>query len=179
MFQCGEYAIVQGQDGNIWPSAFDSLAHNIEYDLRFEHLRHVSECTYLITWPPSLPSLSIFRLIISVVDFIKGYTEFPFPHQLQSMNELLEEAFKIGYFGLSTGLEYLPGGLAKEEELRGLAKTVGEYHALIMAWDPMPARRRCAVTGISDASRSSRRIGRWAIRTCIGFSPIAGLRSCA
>ena len=62
-----------------------------------------------------------------------GYTEFPLPRQLQSMNELLEEAFKIGYFGLSTGLEYLPGSLAKEEELHGLAKTVGEYNGLVMS----------------------------------------------
>ena len=62
-----------------------------------------------------------------------GYTEFPLPRQLKSMSELLEEAFKMGYFGLSTGLEYLPGRLAKEEELLGLAKTAGEYQRLVMS----------------------------------------------
>jgi len=47
------------------------------------------------------------------------------------MEALLTEAMQQGAYGMSTGLEYLPGRYADAEELNGLAKVVGEYDGLI------------------------------------------------
>ncbi|MGH1364262.1 MAG: N-acyl-D-amino-acid deacylase family protein [Calditrichia bacterium] len=53
--------------------------------------------------------------------------------QIDTMKEYLSEAFAAGAFGMSTGLEYVPGIYASEEELIELAKVVGANDALIMS----------------------------------------------
>ena len=62
-----------------------------------------------------------------------GFDENPSFSDLQRMDSLLSNAMEAGYFGLSTGLEYLPGGKAKANELELLAKTVGRYDGLMMS----------------------------------------------
>ena len=52
---------------------------------------------------------------------------------LDAMMKLLDDALKAGCFGLTTGLEYEPGGFADSVELNLLAKTTGSYHRLIMS----------------------------------------------
>ena len=47
------------------------------------------------------------------------------------MEALLSEALELGAYGMSTGLEYLPGRYADAAELNGLAKVVGKYDGLI------------------------------------------------
>ncbi|PHR61464.1 MAG: N-acyl-D-amino acid deacylase [Robiginitomaculum sp.] len=47
------------------------------------------------------------------------------------MEALLKSAMEQGAYGLSTGLEYLPGRYADENELNGLAKIVGAYDGII------------------------------------------------
>lgn len=64
---------------------------------------------------------------------LTGYSERPVAGQLLAMNDLLAEALDLGYFGMSTGLEYLPGGLADTEELHGLARVVGAKNSLLMS----------------------------------------------
>lgn len=53
--------------------------------------------------------------------------------QLKWMNETLSNVLDQGVFGLTTGLEYIPGFYAEEVELISLAKTVGSKNALIMS----------------------------------------------
>lgn len=55
------------------------------------------------------------------------------PQALDKMNRLLEDALQKGCFGMSTGLEYIPGTFAGAEELALLAKTVGKYDGMIMS----------------------------------------------
>jgi len=53
--------------------------------------------------------------------------------QLSQMEEALENALEAGCFGLSTGLEYVPGMYAKRDELQALAKIVGNYNAILVS----------------------------------------------
>ena len=53
------------------------------------------------------------------------------PAQQAKMEILLAQAFDQGVYGMSTGLEYLPGRYADADELAGLAKIVGKHDGLI------------------------------------------------
>lgn len=53
--------------------------------------------------------------------------------ELKRMQELLITDLEAGSFGLSTGLEYVPGMYADSDELLGMAKTVGSYDAILMS----------------------------------------------
>ncbi len=59
--------------------------------------------------------------------------ETPSNQQQREMNRLLGDALEAGFYGMSTGLEYVPGLFAEEEELIQLAKTLGEKDGLIMS----------------------------------------------
>lgn len=59
--------------------------------------------------------------------------EAPTPEQQLEMNRLLGDAVEAGFYGMSTGLEYVPGLFAAEEELLELAKVLGEKDGLIMS----------------------------------------------
>ncbi|TFF84998.1 MAG: aminoacylase, partial [Promethearchaeota archaeon] len=51
----------------------------------------------------------------------------PKPEELTEMKKLIEESMKAGSFGISAGLEYLPGMFAKPSELIELCKVVSNY----------------------------------------------------
>lgn len=57
----------------------------------------------------------------------------PTEQELQRMERLLESDLKAGAFGMSTGLEYVPGLYAGEDELKQLAGVIGEQDAIIMS----------------------------------------------
>lgn len=62
-----------------------------------------------------------------------GYSENPTQELLLKQQNLLAEAFELGVFGMSTGLEYSPGIFASEGELIPLAKIVGAQDAIIIS----------------------------------------------
>lgn len=53
----------------------------------------------------------------------------PDQNQLNAMTSALREALEAGCFGMSTGLEYVPGMYAQKPELEALATVLGEYEA--------------------------------------------------
>lgn len=58
----------------------------------------------------------------------------PLPEDvLRNMNRILEAALDAGSFGLSLGLEYIPGRFAGMEELVSLARTVASREGVIMS----------------------------------------------
>ena len=57
----------------------------------------------------------------------------PTAPQLDRMLALMEADLEAGAFGLSTGLEYVPGIYAGTEELEALAKRVGAHHGIVMS----------------------------------------------
>ncbi len=57
----------------------------------------------------------------------------PSAAQLAQQQSLLQNAFDVGCFGMSTGLEYTPGTFAKDTELLPLAKIIGKNKGLIMS----------------------------------------------
>ncbi len=57
----------------------------------------------------------------------------PARQELEQMEQLLQSDLKAGAFGMSTGLEYVPGLYAGPEELEQLAKSVGTYNGIIMS----------------------------------------------
>lgn len=62
-----------------------------------------------------------------------NYEPSPSEAQIEQMGLILKKAMDSGIWGMSTGLEYLPGSFAKEAELHHLAKIVGDYDGLIMS----------------------------------------------
>lgn len=57
----------------------------------------------------------------------------PTEQELDRMENLLRSDLEAGAFGMSTGLEYVPGMYASEAELINLAKVVGEFDGVIMS----------------------------------------------
>ena len=57
--------------------------------------------------------------------YTTDYTE----EQFQFMAKFLREAMEAGYFGLSTGLEFIPGIVSRPEEVERLAAVAAEYDA--------------------------------------------------
>lgn len=49
------------------------------------------------------------------------------PEELEKIKELIRQAMKEGAWGMSTGLEYIPGRYASTEEIIEAAKVVGEH----------------------------------------------------
>lgn len=49
--------------------------------------------------------------------------------QFDTMSSFLREAMEAGFIGFSTGLEFIPGNLAKPEEVEALASIAAEYDA--------------------------------------------------
>ena len=62
-----------------------------------------------------------------------NYKSDPNKNDIQKMNILLEKGLQAGCFGMSTGLEYVPGIYATEAELSSLAQTIGAYDGMIMS----------------------------------------------
>lgn len=62
-----------------------------------------------------------------------GYDSIPTGQKLEGMEQLLAQAMDAGCYGLSTGLEYMPGYYASGEELNRLAKVVGQKNGLVMS----------------------------------------------
>lgn len=57
----------------------------------------------------------------------------PTERELQEMEDLLWSDLKAGALGMSTGLEYVPGLYAGDEELERLAQVVGEHQGIVMS----------------------------------------------
>ena len=60
-----------------------------------------------------------------------NYHQRPTEEMLQKMGDLLKSQLDAGCFGMTTGLEYIPGMYAPAYELEYLAKIVGEHDKLI------------------------------------------------
>ncbi|SHE42412.1 N-acyl-D-amino-acid deacylase [Fodinibius roseus] len=59
--------------------------------------------------------------------------KYPTERELQEMEQLLKADLAAGAFGMSTGLEYVPGLYAGQEELEQLAEVVGAEDGIIMS----------------------------------------------
>lgn len=57
----------------------------------------------------------------------------PTQKELKRMRKLLQSDLNAGAFGMSTGLEYVPGMYAGENELQELAKVVGNANRIVMS----------------------------------------------
>lgn len=57
----------------------------------------------------------------------------PTDEQLDTMKTIIRREMDAGAYGISSGLEYVPGRYSKTEELLALAQVVGEYDGVIMS----------------------------------------------
>ena len=80
------------------------------------------------------------RTGVNILPFLGHGTERRAVHQgsgvlknaeLQEMLERMKDGMELGAWGVSFGLEYLPGYYADQKELEGISKIVGEYKGLI------------------------------------------------
>src|SRR6185503_1093913 len=71
-------------------------------------------------------------------DFMRAAT----PAEIEKMKALVKQGMQEGAFGLSAGLEYIPGRWSTEEEVLELAKVVapygGDYQAHLRRQGPHP-----------------------------------------
>ncbi len=67
---------------------------------------------------------SMVRNVVMGKDFRRKATE----DEVQEMKKLVVEAMQSGAFGLSTGVDYLPGKFADNEEIAPLAEVVQKYN---------------------------------------------------
>lgn len=59
-------------------------------------------------------------------------TEAPSREQLEKMCQIADEAMNAGAFGMSLGLQYMPGVFSKREELIALTKVIKKHNGIIM-----------------------------------------------
>ncbi len=62
-----------------------------------------------------------------------AFEENPSEEQIASMVALVREAMEAGCWGMTTGIEYIPGTFATQEELIETAKPVAEFGGLVMS----------------------------------------------
>ena len=62
-----------------------------------------------------------------------GYKKSPSNIEINKLVSILYNELDAGAFGMSTGLEYVPGRYADQYELNELAKVVGQFDGLIMS----------------------------------------------
>ncbi|MGH8237031.1 MAG: N-acyl-D-amino-acid deacylase family protein, partial [Steroidobacteraceae bacterium] len=55
------------------------------------------------------------------------------PAQLDKMRAILQQGLDAGAYGMSSGLEYVPGRFARSEELVALAEVVGRENGVVMS----------------------------------------------
>ena len=91
-------------------------------------------------WFESVDSLDLGVNVATLAGHgsIRRYVEVPddgdpSEQQQEEMLQTLESALEAGAYGMSTGLEYIPGYYAKDPELLALARKVGEYDGIIMS----------------------------------------------
>ena len=93
---------------------------------------------------------SIRREVMGTADRAPGADE------QSRMNQLVAAAMQQGAVGLSSGLEYVPGAYAKQEELTACARVAGEFGGVYAT------HMRSEGAQLLDAIRESAEIGRFA-----------------
>ncbi|HET9468580.1 MAG TPA: D-aminoacylase [Vicinamibacterales bacterium] len=77
----------------------------------------------------------------------------PTPAELDKMRGIVEDGMKVGAFGMSTGLFYVPGAFTPIEEVIELAKVAGKYGGIHIS------HMRDEAFGVLDSVRETIRIG--------------------
>ena len=76
----------------------------------------------------------------------------PRPEELEKMRSLVRQAMEEGAWGMSSGLEYVPGRYASTEEIIDVAKVVGEFGGVYSS------HQRNEFDGVLDATQETIRI---------------------
>jgi N-acyl-D-aspartate/D-glutamate deacylase len=76
----------------------------------------------------------------------------PTSEELEKMRSLVRQAMEEGAWGMSSGLEYVPGRYATTEEIIAVAKVVGEFGGVYSS------HQRNEFDGVLDATRETIRI---------------------
>ena len=79
-------------------------------------------------------------------------TRAPVPDELAKMRSLVRQAMEEGAWGMSSGLEYVPGRYATTEEIIAVAKVVGEFSGIYSS------HQRNEFDGVLEATRETIRI---------------------
>jgi N-acyl-D-amino-acid deacylase len=74
------------------------------------------------------------------------------PEELDKIKEIVRQAMMEGAWGMSTGLEYIPGRFASTEEIIEVAKVVGEFGGIYTS------HQRNEFDGIPEATKETIRI---------------------
>ena len=76
----------------------------------------------------------------------------PTPEELEKMRSLVRQALEEGAWGMSSGLEYVPGRYATTEEIIAVARVVGEFGGVYSS------HQRNEFDGVPEATRETIRI---------------------
>ena len=100
------------------------LKADIKWETFSEYLKHLDELEKSI----NILTLVGHGTVRSAVLGVKDST--PSDRELLEMKELIEDAMRVGAFGMSTGLIYEPGAYATTHEIIELAKTTSKHGGL-------------------------------------------------
>jgi N-acyl-D-aspartate/D-glutamate deacylase len=76
----------------------------------------------------------------------------PTPEEQEKMKEIVRQAMEEGAWGMSSGLEYVPGRFASTEEIIEVAKVVGEFGGIYSS------HQRNEFEGVPEATKETIRI---------------------
>lgn len=77
----------------------------------------------------------------------------PSPEELEEMKSIIRQAMEEGAWGMSTGLEYVPGRYANTEEIIALTRILAEYGGIYSS------HMRAEAEGVLEAIEETLRIG--------------------
>jgi N-acyl-D-aspartate/D-glutamate deacylase len=116
----GVTTILLGQDG-------ESLVNGIEYPTASSFFTQIKSIPKLVNMAFLAGHGSIRKKASLAVESNLDISN------IAKLETILEENLREGCYGISTGLEYLPGSLAGQNELVALAKVVGKNNKLMMS----------------------------------------------
>ncbi len=94
------------------------------------------------------------------------------PEEIEKMKEILRQSMKEGAWGMSTGLEYIPGRFSSREEVIELVKVVAEFGGAYNS------HQRDEVACVPEATKETVRIGKeTGVRVNVSHLKVSGKKN--
>lgn len=146
------------------PDGGSSFPRRLKRDRAKETTETISDFSNYSRWVDSHQSTPMAMNLGSYVGFgtirelVLGYSPSKATKkELELMKDLVRQAMEQGAVGLSSGLEYMPGGFAKTEEIIEVAKVAAEYGGVYSTH--LRSEDRGVLDALAEAIRISRESG--------------------
>lgn len=129
--QCGLGVVPCMEDRNgLWKNYMRGVVGDTDGEWKFQNLKDYFHQLSLRGLKNNYSSLISHGAIkASVMGFDNGI---PSGEQLEKMCRIADEAMESGAYGMSLGLQYMPGVFSKKEELIALCRVIKEHNGIVM-----------------------------------------------